>query len=211
MNFPCPWPKRRHSGRRVAGGDFADLIASRLAPGGTFTLATDVDWYALEAGEIFGHNEAFETSPAERNGPREYATKYERKWRAMGRDIFVLKAAKKNGHETQETKEEDGSPMEEIETREKISAENFSERLLDLRSDTAEGEGFRAMFRDVFRSGESDALVKVISVDEGFEQHYFLRISLRDGRLHVRPDSVGHPYKTPAVRASVRHALRKFA
>ena len=43
MNFPCPWPKRRHAERRVARGEFASLLASRLSPGGTFTLATDVE------------------------------------------------------------------------------------------------------------------------------------------------------------------------
>ena len=45
MNFPCPWPKTRHASRRVTVPVFSDLLNYLLLPGGTFELATDVDWY----------------------------------------------------------------------------------------------------------------------------------------------------------------------
>jgi tRNA (guanine-N7-)-methyltransferase len=207
MNFPCPWPKRRHSGRRVSGDDFAGLLAVALAPGGTFILATDVGWYALQAHEAFARHAAFDAEKPERNGTRAYATKYERKWRAMGRDIFELKATKKAGFVPEHTETEVDWPMEEIETSR--ASGDFRERVAGLRGETVDGAGYKAIFLEAYWNGENDALVKVISIDEGFEQHYYLRIALRDGRLRVTPDSVGHPYKTPAVRASIRHAAQK--
>ena len=106
MNFPCPWPKRRHTERRVARGDFADLLASRLAANGTFTLATDVDWYAEATEEIFAEHPAFETTPVKRNPERDYATKYERKWRGMGRDIFEFRARKREGCEPEDMEQD---------------------------------------------------------------------------------------------------------
>ncbi len=44
--FPDPWPKKKHHKRRIVQPGFAALVASRLAPGGTLHLATDVQDYA---------------------------------------------------------------------------------------------------------------------------------------------------------------------
>ena len=41
MNFPCPWPKRRHAHRRVTARDFTDSLAAVLRLGGVFELLTD--------------------------------------------------------------------------------------------------------------------------------------------------------------------------
>jgi tRNA (guanine-N7-)-methyltransferase len=44
--FPDPWPKKRHHKRRLIQAGFADLLASRLAPGGYLHAATDWQEYA---------------------------------------------------------------------------------------------------------------------------------------------------------------------
>ena len=44
--FPDPWPKKRHHKRRLIQPAFAELLASRLAPGGYFHVATDWQEYA---------------------------------------------------------------------------------------------------------------------------------------------------------------------
>lgn len=46
--FPDPWPKARHHKRRLVDPAFAALAARRLAPGGTWRLATDWEDYALQ-------------------------------------------------------------------------------------------------------------------------------------------------------------------
>ncbi len=42
LNFPDPWWKARHKKRRILNDTFADLVSSRLAPGGMFFIQTDV-------------------------------------------------------------------------------------------------------------------------------------------------------------------------
>jgi len=46
--FPDPWPKKRHHKRRLVQPPFVALLASRLAPGGRWHLATDWEPYAQQ-------------------------------------------------------------------------------------------------------------------------------------------------------------------
>lgn len=50
--FPDPWPKARHHKRRLVSSAFADLVASRLRPGGLWRLATDWEDYATQLREV---------------------------------------------------------------------------------------------------------------------------------------------------------------
>jgi tRNA (guanine-N7-)-methyltransferase len=215
MNFPCPWPKRRHSGRRVTRGGFTGLLGSRLLPGGTFTLATDVDWYAAETMEAFGALPSFEVEPVVRvEHPRECGTKYERKWLEMGRDIYEVRARKneraERGAPIQSGERETAELAElPLESSAALDAESFRDLALSLKNDTLEGPGYRVVFREAFLGPDMSALVKIISVDEGFEQHYYLKLVHADGKLLAKVDSIGHPYRTPGVRASLRHVARK--
>jgi len=53
INFPDPWPKKRHYKRRLIKPPFVDLVSSKLIPGGEVHLATDSEPYALEILEFF--------------------------------------------------------------------------------------------------------------------------------------------------------------
>lgn len=46
INYPDPWFKSRHAGRRIMQRDMLDAIVSRLKIGGLFYLATDIVEYA---------------------------------------------------------------------------------------------------------------------------------------------------------------------
>ncbi len=50
--FPDPWHKTRHHKRRLVSPDFARVAAARLAPGGTWRLATDWADYAEQMVEV---------------------------------------------------------------------------------------------------------------------------------------------------------------
>jgi tRNA (guanine-N7-)-methyltransferase len=202
MNFPCPWPKRRHAGRRVSGAAFAATIASRLAEGGAFVLATDVEQYAEETREAFAASGAFVPGAVERNPEREFQTKYERKWRKMGRDIYEFRAVKASDADENQAGEE--ITEEEI-TGAEISSEDFRARVSALAGSEAGRPGYKIIFRDVYFSGEA-ALAATITVDEGFEQHFYIKITRRRGRLAAATDFAGRPYRTPAVRAALKLA-----
>ncbi len=50
--FPDPWPKKRHHKRRLLQPAFLELVAARLAPGGTLRIATDWSPYAEHIDEV---------------------------------------------------------------------------------------------------------------------------------------------------------------
>lgn len=99
LNFPDPWPKKRHSHRRIFNKEFLDKIYSILKEGGIFYSATDDDNYALEImNPIYKESEIFKnilekeyTEKLENYG----ITLYEEKMRAMGHNIYFF-AHKKN-------------------------------------------------------------------------------------------------------------------
>lgn len=52
VNFPDPWPKKRHARRRLMTADRVSLYARHLAPGGALVFVTDSPEYALWTREI---------------------------------------------------------------------------------------------------------------------------------------------------------------
>ena len=50
--YPDPWPKKRHHKRRMVRPGLAELMASRIAPGGYFYFVTDIEEYAQSALEV---------------------------------------------------------------------------------------------------------------------------------------------------------------
>jgi tRNA (guanine-N7-)-methyltransferase len=87
--FPDPWPKTRHHKRRLVTPDFARLVASRLEPGGTWRLATDWAAYAVQMRRVLDAEPGLEGGEVPRWSERPM-TKFERKGRAVGRDIVDL-------------------------------------------------------------------------------------------------------------------------
>lgn len=53
INFPDPWPRKRHFKRRLIKPELANLIANKLTPQGRIHIATDSESYALEILEYF--------------------------------------------------------------------------------------------------------------------------------------------------------------
>lgn len=206
MNFPCPWPKRRHADRRVARPQFAGLIAGSLKHGGSFTLATDVDWYAAETHAVFAASDDFEVGETCKNPVREYITKYERKWMQMGRDTYMVRA-RKTASDTKRVMDMGNEHMECVETAAGASS-SFRERVLSVCGETLEGKGYKVVFREAYFAPDDAALVLTIAVDEGFEQHYYLKLIPANGVVRGKVDAVGHPYRTPGVRASIRHLMQ---
>ena len=101
--FADPWHKNRHRKRRLVNPAFAELAASRLAPGGTLRLATDWADYAIQMRDVLAACDSL-TNPhvdpapdlgASRTGfaPRfsgRVMTRFEEKGLASGRAIYDL-------------------------------------------------------------------------------------------------------------------------
>jgi tRNA (guanine-N7-)-methyltransferase len=81
--FPDPWPKARHAKRRLVTPEFADLVASRLRPGGRLHVATDWQAYADQVLAVLTAHPAYEVVSRER-GARP-VTRFEQRGLAAGR------------------------------------------------------------------------------------------------------------------------------
>lgn len=91
--FPDPWPKRRHSSRRLTSAFFLDIYQSFLRPSGSFILKTDdrlLFLYSLESlidqgWQIIEQEHDYKTDP-------EFQTAYERKFLNKNKNIYYLEA-----------------------------------------------------------------------------------------------------------------------
>jgi tRNA (guanine-N7-)-methyltransferase len=94
INFPDPWPKKRHRRRRLLQPDFVRALVRCLAPGGLLHVATDHVDYA----ELIDQVLAAEPGLANENAPERFrrevgdraATAYELEWRAEGRPLHFF-------------------------------------------------------------------------------------------------------------------------
>jgi tRNA (guanine-N7-)-methyltransferase len=95
--YPDPWPKRRHHKRRLVQPATVALMASRLAPGATLHLATDVADYADRMREVT-EAEPLLTNPHGGFAPRPSwrpRTKFEARAEQEGRpsrDLVLVRA-----------------------------------------------------------------------------------------------------------------------
>ena len=94
--FPDPWRKARHHKRRLITPSYAALVASRLAPGATWRLATDWVDYAEAMIEVLDAEPLLTGGVVERWAERPL-TRFERKGLATGRTITDLAYRRRPG------------------------------------------------------------------------------------------------------------------
>lgn len=100
INFPDPWPKKKHRKRRLIKPGLVDLLSRALAPGGRVTVATDVADYAGEALSYFEAHGSFLNLAGRMNFLNRIEgripTKYEKKYLLQGIRIYYLQFEKES-------------------------------------------------------------------------------------------------------------------
>lgn len=91
--FPDPWPKARHAKRRLVTSSFADLVASRLRPGGRLHVATDWASYAEQVLAVLSPHDAFDVVSRDR-GDRPL-TRFEARGVEAGRQPYDVVAQRR--------------------------------------------------------------------------------------------------------------------
>lgn len=82
VNFPDPWPKKRHWERRLLQAPFFRLLSTRLEDGGALLFTTDHAEYFDFALEEAASTELYDITQLP-PPPATLQTKYARKWRAQ--------------------------------------------------------------------------------------------------------------------------------
>jgi tRNA (guanine-N7-)-methyltransferase len=91
INFPDPWPKRRHAKHRLIAPPFVDQVWRSMRKGGTITFVTDDPETGDRAIEELGGNPGFQSRHPEPyfvNRLPGYGSSYfEMLWRSKGKEI----------------------------------------------------------------------------------------------------------------------------
>ena len=199
MNFPDPWPKERHKHRRLLNESFITTLGAVLEKDGIYELVTDQEWYAMDAFRLFEASPYFDTRPVEKNPQRPVITKYEQKWREMGRHTYRVIARKIQTATVHRLLEDTSMPHV------------FVEREIDRR-DVEDLLGFqqqedRQLFvvKDAYQAIEAPGyLLRVIARDEDYQQTILVAIKRESPqRWLVKLDTAIQPYRTPAVKMAV--------
>jgi len=207
MNYPCPWPKQKHSKRRVTTRKFADILAGVLVKDGVFSFVSDEAWYAEEVRAHLGAHPVLESGKVLTELPDHLETKYGRKWRALGKNSYLVRVSKKAPwpHERQGLKErimhkrlEGSLPQDYTEIR----------RLFDGASGGDSVSGW--VLKEVFLGGEGEALLMIISYDEGYQQRFYLRLVPREKETLLKFDPVTTPCRTPSVLRAFDEVAQRF-
>jgi tRNA (guanine-N7-)-methyltransferase len=94
INFPDPWPKKRHHRRRMLQPAFVGELARRLEPGGSVYVATDHAGYAESIDAVLAGEPLLANAYAPERFRREVrgrpATAYELEWRAEHRELHFF-------------------------------------------------------------------------------------------------------------------------
>jgi tRNA (guanine-N7-)-methyltransferase len=95
INFPDPWPKRRHAKRRLLKVEVVELLARKLIPNGGIEIATDVEPYMCQIQEVFRTNNMYEMLSYQTSNPHGkmglYCSDYELMFLKEGKTIHYVK------------------------------------------------------------------------------------------------------------------------
>jgi tRNA (guanine-N7-)-methyltransferase len=199
MNFPCPWPKKRHEKRRITSGPFPDALAAVLKIGGFFEMATDDDAYADEAADTLHGHPALNCESHRFNPKRLVSTKYERKWVAAEKTIHVIRFRKNKPWTVKRTSE--GGTAMHLEYSGPAPDMNALSVLRDKQCGTRSNHW---VFKTSYQGSDGTYLLETITADGEFQQHFFMKIVPRKESVLVKLDPATKPFVTPSVKKAVK-------
>ncbi|MEZ0343267.1 MAG: tRNA (guanosine(46)-N7)-methyltransferase TrmB [Caldimicrobium sp.] len=223
LNFPDPWPKKKHRKKRIVNQGFLYLLSNRLRINGFFQMATDHSEYAEETVELLKGIESFSPLWKEYLITERvdfFPTKYARKWLSQGKRIYFIGVKKVKKIDLPEwvkewcpllkiREEEIALPIVNIfKGRPKLI---FSELIKALkRSILYKSENHFIKILDTFYNEE--ALLLDLLVEEGIiKQRFFVKISPYGKEDYIlTPYESGKPDPTEGVHLAMVLLLKKL-
>lgn len=198
MNFPDPWPKKRHKERRMVQPNFIQTLGAVLNNGGVFELVTDQFWFAQDTHLLFLESSFFEMKDLEKNPNRSVKTKYEKKWLEDGCEIYKVYCKKKNNNIIHRILENDEMPnyiiKKEISSRQIKQLKDF-EHFKDK-------ELF--VVKEIYTDfAQKSYLLRVITQDNDYRQTFYIVITRNNYNWVVKLDDAFSVYRTPAVKMAI--------
>ena len=201
VNFPDPWPKKRHQRKRLLQEGFFRRLSTRLVEGGDLLLTTDHEAYfhfALEEAKRSGLYRVEVKEPPEAH----LRTKYALKWKEAGRTFF---------HAVFTKVAEDPTPWPPIRRYEVAHALLRGElpKELTLAKAPVAVPGGVAVFLEVAR-GEEGFYVLTHVEEEDLTQDLLLEVRRSARGLYAGVSRFGSPLITEGVKEAVRALVREL-
>jgi tRNA (guanine-N7-)-methyltransferase len=205
VNFPDPWFKGRHAGRRLMQRDTLDAIVSRLQPGGLFYLATDILPYAEMSAELLAETPGLSselTTPWTHDRPLGVVTKYERRARQEGRDCYYF-VYRRNAHPAPPVPVMEEQPMPHMVIQTPLSLDEIRDA---VRLEPVAAGDIRLKFIKTYHGGDV-LLFEVFVHEPTIEQRVAVVLVPRDekpGEYTVKLSTLGTPRPTDGLHRAVR-------
>ena len=200
FNFPCPWPKKRHSKRRLFDDNFVETLAHVLTFNGKIFLKSDFLPYIEEVRERLLNNASFHIDPIVKDYDSHIKTKYELKWKELGRKTYLLVAKK--------AKTSDKSLKRFLEGEFALPHRKVSD-ILQIKLTSLKGFQFTKgeiffVIKDVYCNiNKNEYMLKIHSSDAGFNQFFFVVVTKNDENWLIKLDDATKAYRTPSVKEAV--------
>ena len=207
INFPDPWPKERHHGRRLISDTFLHLLATRLKAGGRLDIATDHADYAAWIVRHLERSPYFASRlPATyvNEDPERITTKYEQKGFDEGRAGHYFKWRRTETPAPNLFPIPKELPMPHVVLHSPLSLEEISRRFTPQ---SARSENARIELLEMFQSTrDGKLLVEAYVREEPLAQRVGLTIRRREpGDMVVGLHEVGFPRPTPGIQLAIAH------
>lgn len=207
INYPDPWFKSRHAGRRIMQRDTLDAIVSRLEIGGLFYLATDIVEYAEMSHELLQETAALDNlldaDWINEFPERLLTTKYEGKGIQEGRPGNYFKYCR-NVHRAPDVPVKEEWPVPHVVLKSPLSSQEITIKV--EKEAFHKGDIHVAMF-NAFWNPNYDTVLFEINIEEPtIEQHIALLLRPREttGEYTLRYATFGMPRPTEGLHFATK-------
>lgn len=205
VNFPDPWFKERHAGRRLMQRDTLDAMVNRLAVGGMLYLATDIRDYAEMSHALLAQTPGLSNTldaPWVGELAGRTITKYERKAMEAGRPRHFF-AYRRNEHPAPEVPIMKEWDMPHIVIETPLDIDTIQR---EFQQQNYAYDDIRVKIMRVFRGDES-LLFEAYIAEPTIEQQIALVYAGRRGydrQYALKLGFIGNPRPTAGVHVAVR-------
>jgi tRNA (guanine-N7-)-methyltransferase len=197
VNFPDPWPRKRHEDNRLLRDGFFRLLSARLEPQGRVLLTTDhAEYFEFACGQA----ESTGLFDAEEGDPPDGVldTKYAEKWKAERRSIRHVAWTVRRSVPPPEPHQLNLPMQHALLAGDLDGVGGFVKQVRRF-------EGGTAIVTEAFRSLGGDGLLFTVVVEEpDLRQELLVKAWPKEDGVYVGMQAFGDPLGTRGVREAVR-------
>ncbi len=210
VNFPDPWFKTRQAHRRLMRREVMDWIVSRMRPGATFHLATDIQEYAEMSAELLAETPHFDNLLSDawvREMPGRVTTKYEATAIREGRTPYYF-VRRRNTLPALDLPVKKELPMSHVVFYSPLSLEAMNAAFADHLQGQHHAGNVYLHLMEAFL-GKNALLIETAISEPTIDQRLALMViprwhSNEPGGYTVQVSALGHPRITEGVHEAVR-------